>query len=135
MNAAILRQIAKEARPVIERMLDDAEVLAALGRACRDKEIDWAALKALIKGQIRDDRDESGSGQNVARIVERADAASAYAGVLSGEKNFSDNSAETTAKPAAGAPPPAGEICASSGVDDGIPAFLDRRPAAVAARP
>lgn len=86
----IIRDVAKETRPIIEQMMEGAEVLARLGRVCRDNDIDWSQLKALIKAQIRDEQDEEGKGEYVAAIINRADAAQAYVDILSGQKSFSD---------------------------------------------
>lgn len=126
MNAADLRNIAVEARPIIDRMMADAEVLAALGKVCRDKGIDWGQLKALIKAQIRDDAD---GGERVATILERAGDVAAYADLLGNmnKKNFSDPPQQKSA-PAPEAPQmPARAFLPPSGDDDGIPEFLDRR--------
>ena len=149
-TSKILRDVAKEARAPIERMLDDAEILAGLGRICRDNDIDWSQLKALIKAQIRDDRDESGEGGHVESIINRADAAQAYADILSGQKNISDEPnppepaiAQQTTTDVIGASGhasatfqiPRSQIATPTApahpIDhterDGIPAFLDRR--------
>ena len=147
MNAADLRNIAAEARPVIARMLDDAEVLAGLGKVCREQGVDWAQLKALIKAQIRDDRDDEGDGGHVEAIINRADAASAYADLLANmnNKNFSSRpepAPVTQPSPPVVQPTPIrpavapDEFRAAAAVEaqhldlterDDCPAFLDRR--------
>lgn len=129
-SATDLRNIACEARGPIEDQMDAADILAALGKTCRDKGIDWSQLKALVKAQIRDECDETGEGRYVESILAKADNAAAYADLLAkmNKKNFSDDApdaeivktcAEATAKPV--------QQFSSLPTDDlGIPDFLDR---------
>lgn len=80
--AAKIRRVHEETKPRIARIMDEAEVLAETGKYCRDNGIDWAQLKALIKAEIKDERDETGEGDAVTKILDKADAASAYADML-----------------------------------------------------
>ena len=92
MNASDLKNLCAEARPVIERMMDDAETMSAFREAATNKGIDWSQVKALLKAQIRDERDGS-EGKRVKALIEKADHATAYADLLGlvkmNEKNFS----------------------------------------------
>lgn len=81
-SSAALRQISTEARPLIEQWLDVSEQMAALRDVATNKGLDWSQLKALLKAQIQDERDEAGGNKRVARIVEKAEFASAYADML-----------------------------------------------------
>ena len=88
-----LRTIVTEARPLIEQWLDIGEQIAALREMATSRGLDWSQIKALLKAQILDERDESGSGERVQRIVKKAEYASAYADMLGwgnmNEDNFS----------------------------------------------
>lgn len=88
-----LRQIVTEARPLIEQWLDIGEQIAALRDVATAKGIDWSQTKALLKAQILDERDETGNGARVQKIIEKAEFAAAYADMLGmgkmNEGNFS----------------------------------------------
>lgn len=92
MKSTDLKNLVAEARPVIERMLDDAELLAGFRDAATEKGIDWSQVKSLLKAQIQDERDGA-EGKRVSKIIEKADHASAYADMLGlskmNENNFS----------------------------------------------
>lgn len=85
-----LREVFTVARPLVEQWLDVAEQIAALREVATAKGLDWSQLKALLKAQIQDERDDDGSGKRVARIVEKAEFASAYADML-GLANMNEN--------------------------------------------
>lgn len=89
MKISDLRNVFESARPLVEQWLDVAEQMAALRDACREKEIDWSQVKALLKAQIQDGRD--GTDKRVKAILERADNATSYADALglASEKNIS----------------------------------------------
>lgn len=93
LNSAQLKQITTEARPIIERMLEDADRLAGLRDVVAAHGGDWGQLKALIKAQIKDEQDEAGDGKHVRKILDKADYATAYADMLGlakmNEENFS----------------------------------------------
>lgn len=93
LSSKTLKDIAAEARPIIERQLDDAEIIAGLRDVVASQGGDWSALKALIKAQIQDERDETGNGKRVNKILEKADFSTGYADMLGwrimNEKNFS----------------------------------------------
>lgn len=93
ISSKILKQVVSEARPIIERMLDDAELIAGLRGVIADNGGDWGSLKALIKAQIQDERDEAGDGKRVKKILDKADYSAAYADMLGmtkmNENNFS----------------------------------------------
>jgi hypothetical protein len=88
-----LKDIVTKARPIIERQIDDAELIAGFRDIVADAGGDWSALKALIKAQIQDERDETGNGKRVKKILEKAEFATGYADMLGwsnmNEKNFS----------------------------------------------
>ena len=95
-----LRKIWNAARPVIERQMDAAEIVAAMRKNATDKGFDWSQIKALLKAEIQDGRDEKGDGHRVRRLLEKADNATAYAdmlGIASEKVNhyiFSDHESE-----------------------------------------
>jgi hypothetical protein len=88
-TAADLRKFAQELRPIVDRGLDDAEILKGLREAATEKGIDWSQLKALVKAQAQDARDD---GERVKKLVTRAEFASAYADMLSANVNENDES-------------------------------------------
>lgn len=67
--------------------------MAALRDLATAKGLDWSQIKALVKAQVQDEQDEAGDGKRVKRIIDKAEAASAYADMLGlgnlNEKNFS----------------------------------------------
>lgn len=91
LSSTKLKEIVAEARPVIERMLDDAELIKGLREVVTANGGEWSSLKALIKAQIEDERDEAGDGKRVRKILEKADFSAAYADMLGlnmNEENF-----------------------------------------------
>ena len=80
LTSAQLKQITAEARPIIERQLDDALKLAGLRDVVAAAGGDWSQLKALIKAQIQDE--ETGDGKHVRKILDKAEYANAYADML-----------------------------------------------------
>lgn len=80
--SSALKAIVREARPLIEQQVDLAEQVAALRDAATDKGLDWSQIKALLKAMIQDERDETGDGKRVQKIIDKAEHASAYAGML-----------------------------------------------------
>lgn len=126
MNAADLKSIFSEARPVIEQMIDAAEVLAGLREVATAKGLDWSQIKALVKAQVMDERD-GGDGKRVKAIIERADNAAAYSDMLGLAKMNEKNYFAKTPEPHSRAETPAGESF-SVGQYDGldIPPFLRR---------
>lgn len=94
LSSKTLNEIVSEARPIIERQLDDAERIAGFRDVVASSGGDWSALKALIKAQIQDERDETGNGKRVKKILEKADFSTGYADMLGwsnmNEKNFSE---------------------------------------------
>lgn len=95
LSSKTLKEIVTEARPIIERQLDDAERIAAFREVVSGQGGDWGALKALIKAQIQDERDETGEGKRVKKILDKAEYATGYADMLGwskmNEKNFSSD--------------------------------------------
>lgn len=91
--ASELRALYQAGRPLIEAQIDLAEQVAALRDAASDKGFDWGQIKALLKAQIQDERDESGGNKRVAKVIEKADNATSYADMLGlakvNENNFS----------------------------------------------
>jgi len=78
----ILQQFTEEARPIIERQLDDALQIAALRDAFTAQGGDWGALKALIKSTIQDERDDTGDRKRVTKVIVRSEATTEYADML-----------------------------------------------------
>lgn len=131
-SSSELKAICAEARPFIEQQLDLAEKVAALRDAATAKGLDWSQIKALLKAQIQDERDDAGDNKRVQKIIERAEHASAYADMLGlnmNEKNFSSQSAES---PTADKPEAHAQHLSASGAlsDEDVPAFLKREVAA-----
>lgn len=98
-SAKDLREVVSAARPLIEEWLDIAEQIAALRDMATDRGLDWSQIKALVKAQVQDER--SGDNKRVQRIIEKAEANSAYADMLGlsekmNENNFSAAPAPTT---------------------------------------
>lgn len=100
-SSAALKEVFAVGRPLIEQWLDVAEQIAALRDVATDRGLDWSQLKALMKAQIQDERDDTGEGKRVKRIVEKAEFASAYADMLGlanmNENNFSPEMDEAAA--------------------------------------
>jgi hypothetical protein len=96
LSSAALKDIVSEARPIIERQLDDAEQIAAFRDLVSQQGGDWSSLKALIKAQIQDERD---SGCRVQKILDKAEYATGYADMLGWSKMNENNfSAQTDAE-------------------------------------
>lgn len=95
LTAAALKKIVAEARPLIEQQLDLAEKVAGLREVVTTNGGDWSQLKALVKAQIQDERDDAGDGKRVRKILDRADYAQTYADMLGlgnmNEESFSDD--------------------------------------------
>jgi hypothetical protein len=93
ISSKTLKDIVSEARPIIERQIDDAERISGFREVVASAGGDWGALKALIKAQIQDERDETGDGKRVKKILDKAEFATGYADMLSwskmNENNFS----------------------------------------------
>lgn len=93
LSSKALKDIVAEARPIIERQIDDAERIAAFREVVTAQGGDWSSLKALIKAQIQDERDVSGDGKRLKKILEKASFSTDYADLLGwsnmNEKNFS----------------------------------------------
>lgn len=94
MNAKDLKDVFAAGRPLVEQALDLTEQFAALRDVATEKGIDWSQVKALLKAQVQDERDNK---HRVGRIVEKADFACAYAEMLGlnskmNEKNNSQTS-------------------------------------------
>jgi thymidine phosphorylase len=100
LNSTQLRQVVTEARPIIERMLNDAAALAGLRDVVAAAGGDWSQLKALLKAQIQDE--EAGEDKRVRKVLEKAEYATAYADMLGysafskmmNEEHFSDQNDE-----------------------------------------
>jgi hypothetical protein len=75
----MLRAIFGAGRPLVEQSLDLTEQMASLREDATAKGFDWSQIKALLKAQIQDERDD---GHRVKRIIEKADFATAYADML-----------------------------------------------------
>jgi hypothetical protein len=91
-----LKAIISEARPVIERRLDDTAIIAGFRETVTAKGGDWSQIKALVTAMIQDERDESGGSKRVRALLSKADHALGYADMLGlgnlNEKNsFADD--------------------------------------------
>lgn len=89
-----LKNIFAAGRPLVERAINLSEEMAALREAATAKGIDWSQVKALLKAQILDERDDAGGHKRLNRVLEKAEFATAYADMLGltpdmNEKNFS----------------------------------------------
>ena len=82
LTSAQLKKIVAEARPLIEQQLDLTEQVAGLRDVVTAAGGDWSQLKALVKAQIQDERDEAGDGKRVRKILDKADYAASYADML-----------------------------------------------------
>lgn len=93
VTAQFLKGIMAEARPIIERQMNDAKLIAGFRTVVANNGGDWGALKALIKASVQDDED---GGTRVQKIVDKADDTAAYADMLGlanmNENNFSARS-------------------------------------------
>ncbi|KRA00263.1 hypothetical protein ASD64_01435 [Mesorhizobium sp. Root157] len=102
VTAQFLKNIMTEARPIIERQMDDAKIIAGLRTVVANAGGDWGALKALIKAHVEDENDDAGDGKRVQKIRDKADSTSAYADMLGlanmNEKNFSASQSYAEAK-------------------------------------
>jgi hypothetical protein len=87
-----LKKIVTEARPLIEQQLDLTEQVAGLREVVTSHGGDWSQLKALVKAQIQDERDEAGDGKRVRKILDKADYAQGYADMLGLAKMNEKNS-------------------------------------------
>jgi hypothetical protein len=94
LSSKALKDLFAEARPIIERQLDDAELIAGLREVVTAQGGDWSSLKALLKAQIQDERDEAGEGKRVRKILDKADYSAAYADLLGLNMNENNNSAD-----------------------------------------
>ena len=92
----------KELRPIIEDEIGRAEVLKAMAKAARDKGIDWAQFKKLVKARIEDSRE--GSDKRVAAIIEKADFAASYADMLGFASNMNNHEKSCSSEPVAPEP-------------------------------
>lgn len=122
ITAKLLKDITAEARPIIERQLHDAKLIAGLRDVVAANGGDWGALKALIKAHIEDENDEAGDSKRVQKILDKADSSTAYADMLGlakmNEKNFSANE-YAAAKSAANAGSSNGRIAEFDSADTG----------------
>ena len=101
ITSKFLKDIEAEARPIIERQMNDAKIIAGLRDVVSAAGGDWGALKALIKARVEDDNDEAGEGKRVRKIREKADCIVAYDDMLDSnmnEKNFSASQSYAEAK-------------------------------------
>lgn len=95
LTSKFLKDIMTEARPIIERQLDDAELIAGLRDVFTAQGGDWGALKALIKSQVQDERDEAGEGKRIRKLRDRSGNQLAYADMLGlGNMNEENSFAE-----------------------------------------
>lgn len=90
VTSKMLKNIMTEARPIIERQLNDAKLIAGFRDLVADNGGDWSALKALIKAHVEDENDDAGEGKRVKKILEKADSSTAYADML-GLANMNEN--------------------------------------------
>ncbi len=93
ITAQMLRNVMAEARPIIERQMNDAKLIAGFRDLIASNGGDWSALKALIKAHVEDEADDDGEGKRVRKILDKADSSTAYADMLGlakmNENNFS----------------------------------------------
>ena len=77
-----LKAVITEVRPIIERQLDDADLIASFRETVTAKGGDWSQVKALVKAMIQDERDDAGGHRRVLGILHKADHALGYADML-----------------------------------------------------
>ena len=77
-----LKAIITEARPIVERQLDDALVIASFREKVTAQGGDWSQVKALVKAMIQDERDDAGGHKRVLAIMHKAGNALGYADML-----------------------------------------------------
>jgi thymidine phosphorylase len=94
LSSTKLKEIVAEARPVIERMLDDAELIKGFREVVTANGGEWSSLKALLKAQVEDERDDAGDGKRVRKILDKADFAAAYADMLGLNLNEENKNSE-----------------------------------------
>lgn len=103
ITSKFLKDIMIEARPIIERQMNDAKLIAGFREVVANAGGDWGALKALIKAHVEDENDETGEGRRVQKIRDRADDTSAYADMLGlanmNENNFSAANPHSSVSP------------------------------------
>lgn len=92
-----IKELSAAARPLVEQQCDLVEQFTALRKAATEKGIDWGQLKGLLRAQILDARDESGSGKHVERIIEKADFAASYVDLLGLTPNMNKRNAVSLA--------------------------------------
>lgn len=92
LSSADLKKIVAEARPLIEQQIDLTEQVAGLREVVTAAGGDWSQLKALVKAQIQDERDDAGDGKRVRKILDKADYAQGYADMLGLAKMNEKNS-------------------------------------------
>lgn len=101
-SSSDLKAIYTEAYPLIEQQLDLADLIAGLREKATAIGLDWSQIKALLKAQIQDERDETGGRKRVRKIIDKAEHASAYADMLGlanmNEKYFSSAGVREFAK-------------------------------------
>lgn len=83
-----LRQIWTEARPVVEKQLELAELVKGFREAATAKGLEWSSVKALIKAQIEDEQDGK---HRVRKLVEKGEFTTAYADMLGLNLNEENN--------------------------------------------
>ena len=129
-----LKAFFRAGRPLVEQALDIAATIAGLRDAATAKGLDWSALKALLKAQIEDERDDS-DGRRVRKIIDKADFATAYADML-GLTNMNEFNISAAPVQVVTETPPAAHEAEPHDPDTGelpdIPAHLDRRARAAA---
>lgn len=97
-----LKAIITEVRPIVERQLDDAVIVAGFRETVTAQGGDWSQVKALVKAMIQDERDEAGGHKRVLAILHKADHALGYADMLGlgnlNEKNSFEDEPEHDAE-------------------------------------
>ena len=94
ITSRLLLQFKAEARPVIERQLADADIIAAMREAFTAQGGDWGSLKALIKAEVQDDQGE-GERKKLRKVIDRSATTVEYAELLNmNEENFIREAAE-----------------------------------------
>lgn len=134
-----LRKLASEARPILEKQRDLKEQLTVIRDAASSRGIDWSQLKAVLNASIADETDGEGEKSRVARLVEKAEFACAYADMLGfvhkdertknpvvhlPEQNSTGSGKASGGEPAAG--PGQGQSAAGSTDYNEIPPMLRR---------
>jgi hypothetical protein len=85
-----LKKIRAEARPYIQRQMEDAKIIAGFREVVSAGGGDWGALKAVIKAEIQDEDDEGGNNKKIGKIADKAEWTRIYLDMLGLGSNLNE---------------------------------------------